>query len=233
MHGDWSTWVKEGASSRMRVDEILELVKGPEVLDIGCAGHQVRPDRPDWLHGRLRQRFHVTGIDISESNIALLTELGFDNLHVQSADGFDLGRRYNTVVAGEVLEHVSNPGHFFARVIRHLEPDGRLVLSTPYAFSLMYAFYALNHFPKTCENGEHTCWFCLTTIAEISRREGLEIEAWRLTDDYSAEVSSMKYQLYWKLVRSVGKLLPDRLTKTSMIVVLRPSANVRISKNGS
>ncbi len=207
----------------MRINEILDLVKGPEVLDVGCAGHRIRPSEPDWLHGRLRERFHVTGIDISEFNITLLRNLGFDNLHVQSADSFELGRQFDTIVAGEVIEHVSNPGQFLARARRHLLPDGRLVLSTPYAFSLMHVLYSLDHFPKTCENIEHTCWFCPSTISELSRREGLEIESWRLTDDYSTAIASRKYQLYRKFVRTLGKLLPDRISKTTLIAVLKPA----------
>jgi len=133
----------------MRADEIMELVSGPAVLDIGCAGHQVKPDRPGWLHGKLRERFQVTGIDISESNIAVMRSLGIDDIHVQSADSFELGRQYNTVVAGEVIEHLSNPGQFLARVRTHLAPGGRLVLSTPYGFSMMHSLYAASYFPKT------------------------------------------------------------------------------------
>ena len=219
------SWKKEGCSQHMRSDEILQLVRGPNVLDIGCAGHQVHPDRSDWLHGRLRRHFRVTGIDISEHNIALLRNWGFDNLHVQNAESFELGNKYNTIVAGEVIEHVSNPGRFFAQVRRHLLPDGRLVLSTPYVFSLMYALYAANHFPKTCENGEHTCWFCLSTITELAGREGLEIESWRLVEDYDENVASRKYRLYWRLVRTIGRLLPERVTKTNLLVVLKPGGN--------
>ena len=205
----------------MRADDILQFVEGPNVLDVGCAGHEVRAGSRDWLHGRLRERFAVTGIDICEPNVALMRELGFGDLHVQSADSFDLGRTFNTIVAGELIEHVSNPGQFFARAKAHLCADGRLVLSTPYVFSLMYALYAANHFPKTCENREHTCWFCPSTINELAAREGLEVESWNLVDDYSENVKSLKYRLYWTLIRSVGKFLPSRLTKTNMIVVLK------------
>jgi 2-polyprenyl-3-methyl-5-hydroxy-6-metoxy-1,4-benzoquinol methylase len=205
----------------MRADDILQFVEGPTVLDVGCAGHVVRAGSRDWLHGRLRERFAVTGIDISECNIAQMRDLGFSDLHIQSADDFDLGRTFNTIVAGELIEHVSNPGRFFARAKVHLGAGGRLVLSTPYVFSLMYALYAANHFPKTCENRQHTCWFCPSTIAELAAREGLEVESWNLVDDYSEDVKSLKYKLYWRLIRTVGRLLPSRLTKTNMIVVLR------------
>lgn len=205
----------------MRSDEILALVQGPLVLDIGCAGHRVEPNRLDWLHGRLRQYFNVTGIDISEKNVKTMEAFGFDDLHVQSAESFDLGRLYNTIVAGEVIEHLSNPGQFLARVRKHLLPGGSLVLSTPYGFSLMYTAYAANHFPTTCENREHACWFCLSTIAELARREGFEIETSRLVDDYDPSVRSIKYRLYWKLILTIGRLLPDRFTKTTMLIRLK------------
>src|SRR5579864_937705 len=42
-----------GRLSLMRTDEILKLVIGPAVLDVGCAGHEVKLGEPDWLHGRL------------------------------------------------------------------------------------------------------------------------------------------------------------------------------------
>ena len=208
----------------MRTDEIIKLVTGPEVLDIGCAGHDVKPGQPDWLHGRLRDRFRVTGVDISEANVNLLKIHGFDNVYVHSAETFELGKQYNTIVAGEVLEHLSNPGKFLVQARKHLLPGGRLILSTPYAFSLMYTLYAFDHFPKTCENKQHTSWFCLSTITELSRREGFEVESCRLIDDYSKAVSSRKYQFYWWLVRTIGAILPDRMTKTNMLVVLRPVA---------
>ena len=205
----------------MRTDDILKLVTGPDVLDIGCSGHIVRPNRPDWLHGRLRQQYRVTGIDISESNIALMRSLGFDDIHVQSADTFELGKQYNTIVAGEVIEHLSNPGQFLARARKHLLPGGRLVLSTPYGFSLMYSVYAVNHFPRTCENAEHTCWFCPSTLKELAKREGFEVESWRLIDDYDPSVTSRKYRFYWKIIRTIGRLLPDKITKTTMLVALK------------
>ncbi len=205
----------------MRSDDILELVNGPAVLDIGCAGHHVKPDQAGWLHGKLRERFHVTGIDISETNVAIMRSLGIEDVYVQSAESFALDRRFNTIVAGEVIEHLSNPGQFLARVRAHLVPGGRLVLSTPYGFSLMHSLYAANYFPKTCENAEHTCWFCPSTIRELARREDLVVETWRLVDDYDPSVSSLKYRMYWKLVHTIGRLMPEKFTKTTMLIVFK------------
>jgi 2-polyprenyl-3-methyl-5-hydroxy-6-metoxy-1,4-benzoquinol methylase len=205
----------------MRTDEIVDLVQGPAVLDVGCAGHHVQPGHPTWLHGKLRERFRVTGIDVSATNVELMHKLGFDDIHVGVAETFNLDRKFDTIVAGEVVEHMSNVGQFFANAREHLAPGGRIVLSTPYVFSLMYAFYAAKHYPKTCENQEHTCWFCLSTLRELSRREGLEIESSKLIEDFDRTVRSWKYHAYWMLAKTLGRLLPSKLTKTNMIVVLR------------
>ncbi len=83
----------------MRADDILQYVQGPAVLDVGCAGHEVLAESPEWLHGRLRKNFDVTGIDISTDNISKMRALGFEDLHVQSADSFSLPQKFNTIVA--------------------------------------------------------------------------------------------------------------------------------------
>lgn len=208
----------------MRSDEILSHVVGPRVLDVGCAGHRVEPENPDWLHRRLSERFEVTGIDISEPNLAKMRALGYTDIHLQSAESIDLRGTFDTVVAGEIIEHVSNPGLFFSSVKRHLSPQGRLVLTTPYVFSLMYALYALHRFPKTCENSEHAFWLCPATITELARREGLQVESWKLIDDYAPSVTSFKYRVYWSLMRTIGRALPQRIKRTTMLLVLRHSA---------
>ncbi|HTS77843.1 MAG TPA: methyltransferase domain-containing protein [Bryobacteraceae bacterium] len=208
-----------------RVDEILRRVVGPDVLDIGCTGHQVQPGDRSWLHGRLREKYRVTGLDVSRPNIEQLRSLGFDDLHVQSAEEFELHRLYDTVVAGEVIEHLSNPGRFLDRSRTHLRPQGQIVLSTPYPFSIMYGLYASNHFPRTCENREHTCWVCPSTLRELSARARLEIVEWALVNDYDPRIRSRKYRMYWALSNTAGKLLPDRLIKTTLIAVLKRDAN--------
>jgi 2-polyprenyl-3-methyl-5-hydroxy-6-metoxy-1,4-benzoquinol methylase len=56
-----------------RVARIVEYIRGPEVLDVGCAGGKVDPASKYWLHGWLRQRFKVTGIDISVDRVKEMT----------------------------------------------------------------------------------------------------------------------------------------------------------------
>ena len=206
----------------MRADRLMDLVVGPRVLDVGCTDHVVKLGQPQWVHGRLRERFDdVVGIDISEENLASMRAAGFENLELADAETFDLGRQFDTVVAGELIEHLSNPGSFLGRARAHLAPGGRLVLSTPYPFSIAYSLYALVKYPETCENREHTMWFCVRTLTELAERNGFGVEHVELVEDYDVNSPSRTYRAMVRLLRLLRPVLPDRLAANSMIFVLR------------
>jgi SAM-dependent methyltransferase len=207
----------------LRTDAILKWVKGPEVLDVGCTGHFVNIGSPQWLHGRLREKFpSVSGIDISEENAAILRSNGFDKIYVQSAESFQLSDKFDTIVAGELIEHLANPGLFLQQARAHLKPGGRLVLTTPNAFSLLFISYALFKYPKTCENLQHTCWFCPQTMKELVERSGFKIDHFELFDDYPPNSPSWRYRMFVRLRGWSGFLLPKLLAKNGMFLVLAP-----------
>jgi 2-polyprenyl-3-methyl-5-hydroxy-6-metoxy-1,4-benzoquinol methylase len=207
----------------MRIDRLLDLVHGPSVLDVGCTDHVVKLGQPQWVHGRLRERFDdVTGIDISEENLASMRAAGFENLELANAETFDLGRTFDTVLAGELIEHLSNPGAFLLRAKAHLEPGGRLVLSTPYPFSIAYWLYALVKYPATCENREHTMWFCVRTLTELAERNGFDVRHFELVEDLDMTSPSRAYRAMVRLLRFLRPVLPDRLAANTMIFALSP-----------
>lgn len=207
----------------LRADFIGRWVVGPSVLDVGCAGHQPMPGSEYWVHGRLRSDFpDVWGIDVSEENVAALTGLGFRNLHVADAERFSLGRRFNTIVAGEIIEHLTNPGLFLERAREHLEPNGRLVLTTPFPFALFEIVYALTRFPRTCSNPQHTSWFCPQTLREMVQRCGYEVVHWELMEDYVTgdPTLSRRYRAFVWFIRTFRWLIPLRLRANRMMFVL-------------
>ena len=63
------------------------------------------------LHERIVEhvRGEVIGIDINKKEIEKMREEGF-NVHVENAEKINLDKNFNVVVAGEVIEHLSNPG---------------------------------------------------------------------------------------------------------------------------
>ncbi len=204
-----------------RPEEILKWVNGPKVLDVGCTSHTINIESPNWLHGRLRERFpDVVGIDISRENVENLKKAGFANLYVQSAEEIELREVFDTIVAGELIEHLSNPGAFLQRARRHLGEKGRVVLTTPNPFSIAYVLYAVLKYPRTCFNLEHTCWFCPQTMIELTRRNGFKISHFELIDDYDSGDPSFLYRQFGRLMNLLSPILPMRWKKTMLFVLV-------------
>lgn len=101
---------------------------GKSALDVGCgAGLLCEP--------LARMGAGVTGVDAAPENIdaakahAALSGLQIDyragEIAEQSLDQFDI------VCSMEVIEHVTDPATFIAELVRHLKPDGLMLLSTP------------------------------------------------------------------------------------------------------
>lgn len=122
----------------MRRTERLEWVarkcEGKDVLDVGCVGHIVaRSDIPH-LHDAIRARARsVLGIDIDREAIEKMRELGY-NVICADAERFDASpHKFDVIVSGENIEHLSNPGLFFQHAWKNLRDDGQLIVTTPNA----------------------------------------------------------------------------------------------------
>ena len=88
----------------VRSQKIITHVIGSNVLDIGCAGHEVKPNSPYWLHGKLLERFPMTdGLDYSNVNIQKMKDLGFENVFYGKVEDFNLDKKYDTIVAEEII----------------------------------------------------------------------------------------------------------------------------------
>ena len=76
-------------------------------------------------------------MDYEADEIEKLKAAGYN---VVSADAthFDLQQKFDAIVAGELIEHLSNPGLFLDCSSRHLQNNGLLILTTPNANCLIY-----------------------------------------------------------------------------------------------
>lgn len=207
--------------SKTRVERIIKLVKGPLILDVGCTGHIVDITSDEWLHEQLCIKFNnVYGVDTSIENVGKLIELGYKNISLQNAEDFVFNIKFDTIVAGELIEHLSNPGSFLENSINHLKPDGQLIITTPNPFSLIIQAYAYLKYPRTCQNNQHTMWFCPSTMRELTNRYNLKIKFFDLIYDYSESDPSKKYRFFVKLLSIFKAFIPKRLTHNTMLFVL-------------
>jgi SAM-dependent methyltransferase len=204
-----------------RVSWILARTHGPHVLNVGCAGYAADPRSPYWVHGRLYDSFpYVAGIDYDGKIVADLGVMEYAHVYHANAESFRLAERFDTIVAGELLEHLCNPGLFFQRVKEHLAPGGTLLLTTPYAFALVHFLYALFHFPHTCSNREHTGWFCVDTILRLARLNGFRVTHWELLEDYLAGPRAPRYRFFVGWLSLVRRLVPRRLRANTLALEL-------------
>ncbi len=128
-----------------RAQRIATAVGGPgrRVLDLGCRyGALTR-----WyLEGN-----EVVGMDVDREALTEAAALGIETHWGDVEEAFPFpDASFDVVVAGELLEHVREPGGVVAEASRVLRPGGRLVASVPNAFRFKNRVrFALGRRPET------------------------------------------------------------------------------------
>ena len=128
-------WGPNGDILRRRIDWMADQVQGPHVLDVGCS--------EGILEVLLARRgVEVTGVEINPDALEFARELlAKEPADVQRharlvlgdfIEGHPVSGLFDTVVLGEILEHLHDAGPLLDRSLEHLRPGGRLVITTPF-----------------------------------------------------------------------------------------------------
>jgi hypothetical protein len=78
------------------------------------------------------------------------------------------------VVAGEVIEHTESPGRFLDSLALLSAPNGRLVLTTPNAASLLNPLAAMGRYELV--NPTHVAVYSWYTLTNLMERHGWNVE---------------------------------------------------------
>lgn len=97
---------------------------GTSVLDVGCGCGDMLASLPD--------KYDRMGVDVSEEGIALAREghPGID-FRVMDIEKETIDRRFDTVLALDVLEHLADPEKAIEKVTGAAKERGRLIVSVP------------------------------------------------------------------------------------------------------
>ena len=130
-------WGDSGEILRQRIDWMVDQARGPRILDVGCS------------EGVLeillaRKGFNVTGVDINAEALAFARDLLAREpeevrarvrfIHGDLAQARLLDDRFDTLVMGEILEHLEDPQTLLNRSLDLIRPDGRVIITTPFGY---------------------------------------------------------------------------------------------------
>ena len=124
--GDWL---------RRRIDWMADEAHGSCVLDVGCS--------EGILEVLLARRgINVTGVDIDPDALDFAREMLAREpdevrararlIHGDFIEGRSVTGLFDTVVMGDLLDHVDDPSTMLDRGLEHLRPRGRILITTPF-----------------------------------------------------------------------------------------------------
>lgn len=164
---------------------LVNLVKNKSVLHVGCTDHPITAEKianGRILHGQLLQSASaVVGLDYDNEGISRLRGLFPSNEFIMhnaeelpSCNALH-DRNFQLIVAADVVEHLSNFGKFLDGVKSLLSENGKLVLTTPSAFSIK-RMVPMVLMGVERVHPDHTAYYSLATLKRILSRYGFEIE---------------------------------------------------------
>jgi hypothetical protein len=166
-----------------RIDYVLGRCRGRRVVHVGFAdaGFRDMQHRTDsWLHGRIDTVAEsLIGIDIEAEGVAEANRLGFEAYQADCRDhaavaALGLGAA-DVVVAGEVIEHLDDPGEFLSGLHALAGPATELVVTTPNASGLVNTVASLGG--REINHPDHVVTYTWRTLTTLMSRHG-----WRVNE---------------------------------------------------
>ena len=109
---------------RARVEDICRRVSGPYVLEVGC--------NEGWVAKAIMEERGFDVVAVDNRDVALRQTMEYFGIKALKADACDLpfpDASFDCVVAGEILEHLENPGIGLAECFR--VSRGHVILTIP------------------------------------------------------------------------------------------------------
>jgi len=167
-----------------RQDFVLARCKGKQVLHLGCVDSNLLLQRflaGELMHQKLAQvSDELWGVDVDEQGIDFLLEHGIDNVVVGDVCNLDnipdlQGRRFDVIVASEIIEHLMNPG-LFSKAVKNLMRPGHteLIVTVPNAFRVSTLIQLLRGVEYV--HLDHNYWFSYHTVTNLLKKGGFDIE---------------------------------------------------------
>ncbi|MBS3100211.1 class I SAM-dependent methyltransferase [Candidatus Pacearchaeota archaeon] len=183
-------------SDRLRFKYFNRQIKGREILDIGSEEGAVHK-----LLVESNKDKKIYTLDVDNDPDFKIDLNNHNNLNK------DLKKRFDTIIAGDIIEHLENPMGFLRFCFKHLKEGGRLILTTPNAIGIQYL-----RNPAWCVNrdtfDEHLHAFTMPMLNLLFHKTGLKV------------INEIYINAFW-MNRNPMQLIPEvfpRL-KTNLMII--------------
>lgn len=162
-----------------RIDFILKKSANQNVLHLGPIG-RIDPNTPiASLHREIIEVSNRSvGIDLDKKGIDIAKNEGIQNIiwgNVEEMENISLNEKFTLIVAGEIIEHLSNPGNFLDGVKKFFSHDTEMIITTPNSFCFQ-RFIPTLILKKETVHPDHTCYYSYNTLANLLERHGFSIK---------------------------------------------------------
>jgi SAM-dependent methyltransferase len=194
-----------------RFDYLCDLATGRRVVHIGFvdAGCQTLNEQSGaWLHEHLaRTASELIGLDLHPAGVPHARRRGYD-AHAVDCRDIEAVRALglppaDLVVAGEVIEHLDDPGSFLDGLHALVAPGGLLVVTTPNASGLVNAAALLGNLEVN--HPDHVALYTCTTLDTMLARHRWE---------------PVEHAVYLQQVKSSGTDARSRVLTTGARAIL-------------
>lgn len=167
-----------------RKDKIVELCKNKSVLHLGFIQHAYKYEemikKDEWLHEKINKvAQELVGFDYLPDIVNLMK-----NRYKYEAYCFDVCRlqeitfhkKFDVVVCGELIEHVSNPGLMLDGIKKLMKDNSVLIITTPNPWANQrLRLLKKNILEDKWLNKEHVCWYSPQTLKQLLYRHNYEV----------------------------------------------------------
>jgi hypothetical protein len=199
---------------------IMERSRGKRVLHLGCIDWpflERKIAEGSLLHADLvRVAESVVGFDSDEKGARLFAERGWPTIVGDLEDMPELPE-VDVVIAGEVIEHLANPGRFLASLASRC-PGTEVVVTTPSAYAMKRWWrFLLGHEQV---HPDHVAYYSPLTLRAILERYGYTILEER---PYPIGAEHTSLPNYYRWMERAGTLV-EPWTADGLIAVARTPA---------
>ena len=173
-HLSTSTVMYKQLSSIQRLDFLRGRIADRSVLHLGCTNHPYTNEsiaKGTFLHEDIVNKASLTyGFDFDNDGLDILRGMAYTNLYradLEELEDVDLDLKFDVILAGEVIEHLKNPGIFLEGIKRFMHEGSELILTTVNAYAAFrFAAYALRGRVGVNDpvHPEHVFYFAYRTI---------------------------------------------------------------------